>query len=182
MIYSNLPGMKICVKCQKEPRAFKTQPYCRACSYAYMKEWRKKNPAKTKEFNRASYVRHHDRRLKEAATYRSEHVQEVRKSRELSRAAKRQLIVDLKTGKPCLDCGGVFPPVAMDFDHVRGVKKFSIAKMGGTTHSVDVLLEEIAKCELVCANCHRIRTQKRKQGWFGGNPNKKGATSGVPQH
>ena len=63
---------------------------------------------------------------------------------------------------PCTDCGNVFPPECMDFDHVRGVKKFSIStpsRMRGST-LLD-LLEELDKCELVCANCHRIRTRKR---------------------
>lgn len=61
----------------------------------------------------------------------------------------------LKEGKPCADCGGVFPPVCMDFDHVRGEKLCNVAKMG--TYAWSRVLEEIAKCDLVCANCHRIR-------------------------
>lgn len=49
----------------------------------------------------------------------------------------------------------------MDFDHVRGKKSFNIGggKMG--TPSFEAIEVEIAKCDLVCANCHRIRTEKR---------------------
>lgn len=163
--------MKICVKCQKEPRAGKTQAYCKACLSDYMKAWRKKNPEKMKAANRRSYEKHREQRLEDASIYRMKHSGEIRQAAALSRAAKRQLIDKLKAS-PCVDCGGSFPPVAMDFDHVRGTKKFNIAKIGGSQMSTEVLLEEVAKCELVCANCHRVRTQQRGQGWYGGNPAK----------
>jgi hypothetical protein len=49
----------------------------------------------------------------------------------------------------------------MDFDHVRGEKLFNI----GQTLSVAMpkFLTEISKCDIVCANCHRIRTNKNKE-------------------
>jgi hypothetical protein len=59
---------------------------------------------------------------------------------------------------PCMDCGGLFPWVCMDFDHVRGKKLFNIAE--GMQKKLSVLLAEIAKCDVVCSNCHRIRTHK----------------------
>lgn len=59
---------------------------------------------------------------------------------------------------PCTDCGKIFPPVAMDWDHVRGVKVKAISQMWGWNR--ERILVELAKCELVCANCHRIRTVK----------------------
>lgn len=62
---------------------------------------------------------------------------------------------------PCRDCGDCFPPEAMDFDHVRGKKIASIAQM--RSRAWTQVLIELAKCELVCANCHRIRTWQRKQ-------------------
>lgn len=49
----------------------------------------------------------------------------------------------------------------MEYDHVRGKKKFNIGHYNNK--SVKVLMEEIAKCELVCANCHRERTYRRLQ-------------------
>lgn len=61
--------------------------------------------------------------------------------------------------KPCYDCGGRFPPECMDFDHVRGEKSFSVGT--GRTRSQEALTLEIAKCDIVCANCHRIRTKVR---------------------
>lgn len=66
----------------------------------------------------------------------------------------------IKSSTACADCGGIFPPVCMDFDHVRGIKRADISYMVQKTYTWTVIEEEIAKCELVCANCHRIRTEK----------------------
>lgn len=77
------------------------------------------------------------------------------------RNARREILANLKAG-PCLDCKKRFPPECMDFDHVEGIKKFTIAKEGMYV-SLQKLLAEIEKCELVCANCHRIRTKLRYQ-------------------
>lgn len=78
----------------------------------------------------------------------------------------RQALVDhiesLKNA-PCTDCTNSFPPECMDFDHVRGEKLFNIGHMAARTPPLQVILDEIAKCELVCANCHRIRTRKRSK-------------------
>lgn len=61
---------------------------------------------------------------------------------------------------PCADCGLKYPPYVMDFDHVRGVKSFNISAKGRVC-SMEKLMEEVSKCEIVCSNCHRIRTAKR---------------------
>lgn len=72
------------------------------------------------------------------------------------------MVDDLKRGRPCVDCGGTFDPVAMDFDHLDGASKSSgISQMVRGGWSMERVLTEIAKCELVCANCHRVRTRDR---------------------
>lgn len=64
--------------------------------------------------------------------------------------------------RPCKDCYGVFDPVCMDFDHVpeRGTKIFEVSK--GSDRSLRAVATEIAKCDVVCANCHRLRTKARR--------------------
>jgi hypothetical protein len=57
---------------------------------------------------------------------------------------------------PCADCGGMFHYCQMDFDHVRGEKLGGVSRM----NTKEAILEEVAKCEVVCANCHRERTQR----------------------
>ena len=61
--------------------------------------------------------------------------------------------------RPCADCGGLFAPHQMDFDHRPGtVKRFNLTSGGSMLRPTAALLEEAAKCDVVCANCHRIRT------------------------
>lgn len=74
--------------------------------------------------------------------------------------AHRAFLDEQKAGRPCLDCGGSFPPYVMEFDHVRGDKRWALGKM--SNHRREAVLEELAKCELVCCACHRVRTQTRK--------------------
>ena len=62
--------------------------------------------------------------------------------------------------RPCTDCGGEYPHYVMEFDHCRGTKSFNIS--GAATRSLAVLEAEIAKCDVICANCHCKRTYKRR--------------------
>lgn len=73
----------------------------------------------------------------------------------------RDHATNAKTGKPCTDCGGYYPPCVLHWDHVpgRGPKLFNL---GRADYSLEKVLAEIAKCDLVCANCHAIRTWNRK--------------------
>lgn len=76
-------------------------------------------------------------------------------------------LLALKLDKPCLDCKKVFHPVAMDFDHRNGKDKFqSISLMIQQGYSKERILAEIAKCDLVCSNCHRVRTFNRLHSAF----------------
>lgn len=58
--------------------------------------------------------------------------------------------------KPCADCGRSFPYYVMDLDHRRGTKTRNCSLMLNT--GARKLRAEIAKCDVVCANCHRERT------------------------
>lgn len=75
------------------------------------------------------------------------------------RETNKQLLNALKS-KPCADCGVQYPPYVMDFDHLKD-KSFVISLMKNL--SVAKLMAEAAKCDVVCSNCHRIRTHVRKQ-------------------
>src|SRR4051812_48540847 len=101
------------------------------------------------------------------SAYGREHY-EANKQRYIAQAAvvKRRLalertrfLLDFFETHPCVDCGET-NPVVLEFDHLRD-KSFSI---GGklTTHKWQAILDEIEKCDVVCANCHRIRTAKRR--------------------
>lgn len=78
-----------------------------------------------------------------------------------TRRQKYKAMVDRFKVNPCLDCGGHFHPECMDFDHVRGDKLFSIS--AGFNRSAEDFADELDKCELVCANCHRTRIANRRK-------------------
>lgn len=104
-----------------------------------------KDPEKEKEYKRDWYLRNRDKVL--------ENQKAVNKS---LREAKRSYIREIKDSTPCADCGVSYPYYVMDFDHLRD-KSMNIAEMWQSC-SWKAIKEEIAKCEIVCSNCHRIRT------------------------
>lgn len=67
-----------------------------------------------------------------------------------------------KESKPCEDCGKQYPHYVMEFDHVRGEKVANVGDLLNRNMSISGVWGEIAKCELVCANCHRLRTHMRR--------------------
>jgi hypothetical protein len=77
------------------------------------------------------------------------------------REAARAWIDSLKEGRPCADCGEMFLPYVMHWDHLPGYLKVSeISSMvGGWSRAA--IQDELKKCELVCANCHVMRTVVR---------------------
>lgn len=67
--------------------------------------------------------------------------------------------VKLESG--CADCGYRDHAVALDFDHAFGQKEFGISYLAKSALGWDIVEAELAKCEVVCANCHRVRTKAR---------------------
>ena len=73
-------------------------------------------------------------------------------------------LVGLKAARPCTDCGRIFPHQVMQWDHLPGYEKLGDLSEDFWGRTRDEILAEIAKCHLVCTNCHTIRTFKRN-GW-----------------
>ncbi|MDP1793764.1 MAG: hypothetical protein Q8K63_06460 [Acidimicrobiales bacterium] len=101
---------------------------------------------------RAIYKQHHYAMNK--ARYKANAAEYVWKTA-LLRAA---WLFDYFKDHPCSDCGET-DPLVLEFDHLRD-KHFDIAR-GIRNKNWDVFIAELAKCEVVCANCHRIRTGLR---------------------
>ena len=100
--------------------------------------------------------------------YDAEYHRKMRERRIAQAKARRTAFmawyVALKEGKPCSDCGGVFHSAAMQWDHRPGsIKEDDVANLRNST-SRRLILLEIAKCDLVCANCHAVRTFLRQRG------------------
>ncbi len=83
----------------------------------------------------------------------------------LIRKRNRKIVTEYLKQHPCCDCGeaDIF---VLEFDHVLGDKHDNISAMVRHRSSVEVIMREIHKCEVVCANCHRRRTAKRGS-WYG---------------
>jgi hypothetical protein len=90
--------------------------------------------------------------------YYAEHRDEEIARVKVRQAATLEFLRDVRR-RPCQDCGGTFPPWVMDFDHRDPhEKKFSLGAGKVLLKPRAALLEEIAKCDIVCANCHAVRT------------------------
>lgn len=72
-----------------------------------------------------------------------------------------KLLFELKN-KPCMDCGVKYPPYVMDFDHRDpSEKEFNVCMMRRRRMAFSKIVAEAAKCDVVCSNCHRLRTNAR---------------------
>lgn len=71
-------------------------------------------------------------------------------------------MMDHLAANPCTDCG-IADPVVLEFDHLPEFeKKYDVSRaVSSSTRSWASISTEIAKCEVVCANCHRRRTLRR---------------------
>lgn len=137
---------KTCTKCKETKSTDEFTPNgkyfaarCRPCNAAYQREWTAANRERSRATARRSHAKQGKRRYR------------TRKDR-----------VNSLKAKPCEDCGVEYPSYVMDFDHRPGeIKEFGIGNSPNT--SWERILKEAAKCDVVCANCHRIRTFTRGQ-------------------
>ena len=105
------------------------------------------------------------------ATYHKIYMKEIwypaNKTRQkaASLASKKKVlkfIQEWKVEKGCVDCGYNKHYAALDFDHLSEDKLFNLGSSTAKGAGMKRVTEEIAKCEVVCANCHRIRTITRR--------------------
>jgi hypothetical protein len=132
----------------------------RVCSWCHtdrpIEEFSKKNQSRRntvcqlcmRAYCRSHYVANREKAISRAARNRPKYV-----------SARVAFITQLKE-VPCADCGGVFDPRAMDFDHLDASLKLQNVSSMRTSSWVRIQAE-ISKCEVVCSNCHRIRTFRR---------------------
>lgn len=85
-----------------------------------------------------------------------------RETGRLTSDAFRDRVAAIKEAAGCFDCGYAAHPAALDFDHLPGSEKsFCIGQ--GARYPWATVLAEMAKCEVVCSNCHRVRTAERRK-------------------
>ena len=115
----------------------KPQYQCKECTNAYKRLW---------------YADNREHHM---------HVSEEAKRRRIAR--NLGMIREYLLSHPCVDCGEA-DPVVLEFDHVRGEKVANLSTMI-RDRPWRAIVEEIDKCEVRCANCHRRRTA-RQFGWY----------------
>lgn len=131
----------ICCRCNISPVRASGQSSCRACHNAYQKAYYQRNPKQRYSASKAGKRRQ----------------QEID---HLLRSTK---------DRPCMDCGKSYPSYVMDFDHCRGKKLMDLSMARQKHWKIQRILDEIAKCDVVCSNCHRERTWSRMAGGVTGS-------------
>ena len=109
-----------------------------------------KDPKDQKEAVRRHYLKNKEE-IK-ARSFKRNKVQRVR---------NREFVMSIKEISECIDCGEN-NPLVLDFDHVKGEKIMAISDMSNKAYGIDTISKEMDKCEVRCANCHRIITEKRR--------------------
>ena len=98
------------------------------------------------------------RRYGDEATIKKDVIRRKNEARKRNRDFVRQI----KSVTPCADCRASYPPYVMQFDHLGQDKDRDVAALVASPVSLARLEAEIAKCEVVCANCHAERTHQRR--------------------
>ena len=88
---------------------------------------------------------------------------EIKERNVTRREDSKRLFLAFLKDKSCMDCGTDDTRV-LECDHV-GVKHYNISLMVTTGYKWETILKELTQCEIVCANCHRIRTYKRSDSY-----------------
>lgn len=137
--------MTLCLRCDQEENA-PGKVLCPGCGSIRGLEW--------------YYANRTDQNKKATARYHADPTRQKRRMKD-NHAAKKA-VVDSYKASPCADCKGSFPVECMDFDHLHS-KKECVGTLLSRGAPVEVIVAEIQKCEVVCSNCHRIRTARRRK-------------------
>ena len=141
--------MKTCTKCKKDKNendfAWKNKAKgkkasrCKECQKLISNDWYSKNTKK--------------------------HLINVKKNNTLYRDRNRDYVWEYLSSHSCIDCGQN-NPIVLEFDHRNPEEKeCEIYKLARSMVSMAKLKREIQKCEIRCANCHRIKTAIQF-GWW----------------
>lgn len=129
--------------------------------------WENKSLGKRKRICRSCMKTYHQKWFRELYKLSDKHQKHLEWQRTKIKRAREWVQVYLRN-HPCIKCGFT-NPIALDFDHIdksggynRYTRVFALKNRG---YSIARLEEEISKCQVLCANCHRIKTAE-EQGWY----------------
>lgn len=130
---------------------------------------RLRNPEKYREAGRRYGAKNRERIRQKAAEWRKANPERVKDHNRTHRQLRMQFmqyIKELKKWTPCAMCAGTFPPECMDWDHIDTQDKVGCVSRLRFTAPPEAVLTEIAKCRLICSNCHRtVSKQQTLERW-----------------
>lgn len=139
-VFYPLEEFSLCLRYKTTQRRSWCKPCSRATSKVGWNNWKAGSPERAAESRRCSYNK-----------YKQIYV--------ARRRARRNTIMAWLRQQPCMDCRQNFPQECMEFDH----RETKFKAPTSCAESIQALQEELMKCDIVCANCHRIRTHARGQ-------------------
>lgn len=122
-------------------------------TYAMVKAWRKKNPEKWREQRRSYNKRNADTVIARRRRYKDKNRVKIREDRDNYKEYIAEFLAEHKHSVGCLLCPENFPP-ALDFHHM-GDKLETLSMARNRGRSIRRIVDEMAKCVVLCANCHR---------------------------
>jgi hypothetical protein len=141
----------------------------------YEKQWRDAHPERVLQYYKTYYYKHKEEILaRRKARWRAKHPPRVPRTSEQIQASLRNnarrfqdrrlaFYRSLKDGKECVDCGET-DPACLDFHHRDPAAKEMNIGLRGRYMTRERLLREVAKCDVVCVNCHRKRHKRERRG------------------
>lgn len=115
-------------------------PRCPPCRSAYGKEHYRKN---------VDYYKANARRRQRAIV-----------------TGNKEWLLEYLLNHPCVDFGES-DPIVLEFDHRDGATKIAaVSSLARSGYSLSAVQNEVAQCDVRCANCHRRRTHQQR-GWWG---------------
>ena len=119
--------------------------------------WRRKKLGQRHNYCRPCHAAYHRQHY---LANRQRYIDQAQANKRCARRAKTEQLLAYLATHPCIDCGET-DPLVLEFDHISDDKSFEVAR-AMSDKSWSTILAEIAKCEVVCANCHRRRTYRRR--------------------
>jgi hypothetical protein len=124
----------------------------------YICEWKRQNSDRVREKERQRRAKLHGLHGVQRGSLRTPATPRV------SPIEARARLDAIKLASGCVDCGYHAHAIALDFDHLpeRGAKQCGISRLVKDCSCWERIMAEVSKCEVVCANCHRVRSLKRR--------------------
>ena len=126
---------------------------------AQQKEYNEKKKEECRKYRRKYYLRNRKRIIAQTTNNRRKNAKRYNAYQESYRRRNRDWVWNYLQKHPCVDCGET-DPIVLEFDHVRGEKRDNVTKMVSGGLAIETIEEEVSKCEIRCANCHRRKHLK----------------------